>query len=364
MKIFCIVGMGRAGIEFLQSLFDGHSQILQMPGIIRFDQKFVDSLKLDTNFFISSFIKNNEQFFDSRIQKLERHDQLGLKKNRYYVVNKKKFRKNFLDIYRKTSKKKIDRIICLHKAYAKTSKIFLQNKKILILNIHSLNYFKNFNNTFKKYKKIEILVTIRDPLASLYSTIKNWLNYKNGRYLTAQSLFLNIYVHLNTINDLLEYRRNIIIIQLEHLHRNSKKTLKNLCKKLLIRYENCLQKSTFFNKKWWGDSVSKKYLNGINPNFKNSFKRKFFYEKDIAIIEDKISTIIKKYNYKLRSKKKFNYFDIFLPFKFELIIWLTCIKNKNFKQILLIPFYYVKRIILVSFVKRKKISILPDSILH
>ena len=364
MKIICIVGMGRAGIEFLQSLFDSHSQILQMPGILRFNQKFIDSLELDTNFFISSFIKSNEQFFDSRMQKLERHDQLGLKKNGYYAVSKKKFKKNFFNIYRKTSQKKIDRIICLHKAYAKASKIFLRNKKILVLNIHSLDYFKNFNDTFKNYKKIKILITVRDPLASLCSTIKNWLNYENGRHLTSQSLFLNIYVHLNTINDLIKYKRDIIIIQLEQLHRNSKKTLKTLCKKLLIKYEKCLLKSTFFNKEWWGDSVTKKYINGLNPNFKNSFKRKFFYEKDISIIENKIFTIIKKYNYKFRSKKKFNYFDIFLPFKFELLVWFNCIKNKDLKQILLIPFYYFKRIILVFFIKQKKISMLPDSILQ
>lgn len=356
--------MGRAGIEFLQSLFDGHSQILQMPGIIRFDQKFIYSLELSANSFIDFFIKKNEHFFDSRIQKLERHNQLGSKKNEYYKVDKKKFKSNFLNIYFKTKKKKIDKIICLHKAYAKVSRISLYNKKILILNIHTLDYFRNFNNTFKHYKNTEIILTIRDPLASLYSTIKNWLNYENGRHLTSQSLFLNIYVHLNTINDLIKFKRNIIIIQLEHLHLNSKKTLKNLCKRLVIRYENCLQKSTFFNKKWWGDSVSKKYLNGLNRNFKNSFQKKLFYQKDISIIENKIFTIIKKYNYKFRSKKKFNFLDIFLPFKFELIVWLHCIKNKNFKQILLIPFYYLKRIILVFFIKQKKISMLPDSILQ
>jgi hypothetical protein len=98
--------MGRAGIEFIQSLFDGHSQILQMPGIIRFDKRFINSLELNAISFIDSFTKNNEHFFDSRMQKLERHNQLGYKKNEYYEVNKEKFKKNFLNIYCKTKKKK------------------------------------------------------------------------------------------------------------------------------------------------------------------------------------------------------------------------------------------------------------------
>ena len=73
-----------------------------------------------------------------------------------------------------------------------------------------------------------------------------------------------------------------------------KKLVIVFCKKLLIKYEESLQRSTFFNKQWWGDSISKKYLNGLNPNFKNSFNKKFFYEKDISILEKKLYTIMKK----------------------------------------------------------------------
>ena len=363
MKIFAIVGMGRAGIEFLQSLFDGHTQILQLPGMIRFNKKFLNSLEMDSKSFINYFIDNNEFFFNSLLQKLERHDQLGLKKNEHYTVNKNIFKKEFLILYDKTNKKKIDKLICLHKAYFLSSGISLSKKKILIVNIHTLDYFKNFNSTFIDYKKIEIILTIRDPLASLSSTIKNWLSYEKGKHLTSQSLFLNIYVHLNTINDLIKFKRNIIIVQLEKLHQNSKYILKNLCKKLLIKYEESLQISTFFNKQWWGDSISKKYLNGLNPNFKNSFKKKFFYDKDISILEKKLFTIIKKYNYKFRSKKNFNFLYNFLPFKFELIIWSNCFKNKNYIQVILILFYYIKRIILIFYIKQKKISLLPSPIL-
>ena len=33
MKIFCLIGIGRAGIDFFQTLFDKHPQVSQMPGV-------------------------------------------------------------------------------------------------------------------------------------------------------------------------------------------------------------------------------------------------------------------------------------------------------------------------------------------
>ena len=101
MKIIVIIGIGRAGIELLQSLFDNHSQILQMPGIIRFDKKFKNTLKFNSLLFINTFIKNNKHFFDSRLQKSERHNQLGFNKKQYYLVSKNIFKKKFLAFYKK-----------------------------------------------------------------------------------------------------------------------------------------------------------------------------------------------------------------------------------------------------------------------
>ena len=38
MKIIAFIGGGRAGIDFLQSLFDSHSQVSQLPGYFFFDE--------------------------------------------------------------------------------------------------------------------------------------------------------------------------------------------------------------------------------------------------------------------------------------------------------------------------------------
>ena len=137
------------------------------------------------------------------------------------------------------------------------------------------------------------------------------------------------------------------MVQLENLHLKSNKVLKDLCKLLKIDYKTSLKKSTWFNKYWWGDEISKKFLSGLNPKFRNNFDKKIFFDKDIAIIENKIKNILVSYNYPVRSKLKTkNKYIIFLPFKFELIVWFNSFKNKNFKQLLKIPFFLLKRLII------------------
>ena len=38
MNIIVLIGGGRTGIDFLQSLFDQHSQVSQFPGVFFFDE--------------------------------------------------------------------------------------------------------------------------------------------------------------------------------------------------------------------------------------------------------------------------------------------------------------------------------------
>ena len=72
-------------------------------------------------------------------------------------------------------------------------------------------------------------------------------------------------------------------------------------------------------------------MNGLNPKFKNKFDNNIFFDKDIEIIENKLKNVITRYNYPIRSKLKIkNKYRQFLPFKFELIVWLNSLKNRNF----------------------------------
>ena len=97
MKILLLAGGSRAGLEFFLSLLDGHTEILQLPGFIRINKKLINILSCDDYSDISlNFIKEYQHFFDSRLNKIERHYMLGENKNQHFIVNKEKFKINFL----------------------------------------------------------------------------------------------------------------------------------------------------------------------------------------------------------------------------------------------------------------------------
>ena len=341
---------------------------MQFPGDFRFDHLFVDILnEKDPNKMSQMFCDLNPFFFDSRLQKnswhIDRHYMLGKNKNEFYKFSKIIFKKNFIYFYNKSKKRSIDKIIALHQAYAKVSGQNLKTKKIIVLHLHIIEYFKNFINYFGKFNNFIILLTIRDPLVSLCATINHWLKYKSGKDLYSESLYNNYEMHINTINVLHQFRKKVSIVQLENLHLKSSRVLKKLCKLLKINYKNSLKRSTFFNKVWWGDSVSRKFLNGLNPKFKNKFDKNIFFDKDIQILENKLQNVIKKYNYPIRSTLKIkNKYLQFLPFKFELIVWFNTLKNRKYRQFILIPFFFIKRLILFSRRNLYNRKTLPNSV--
>ena len=112
-----------------------------------------------------------------------------------------------------------------------------------------------------------------------------------------------------------------------------------------MEYERTLQNSTYHGKKWWGDSVSRKDLNGVNKNFENKINYEFLFKKDISLIEYKLKNFYKKYDYPFRSRKDFSKFLYFLPLKAELIIMKESFKRLNFINLIFCIYYYFKRVL-------------------
>ena len=347
MDIALIITGGRSGADLLQSLFDSHPEILQFPGVLQFDDDFIKIFNLKSDKEISKyFIKINKQFFDSRINKKERHHKLGTKKNDFFIVDKKKFIKKFIKHYNRSKKTNYDLLESLHKAYCKN----IKKKKLIIVHVHLQMFLANYIKYIGLNKNLKILLTFRDPLVSMCSAINNWLNYKKGIDLTPRNLFTNIDIHFNNFNNLHFIRKKIRVVKLENLHKFSILTLKKICKYLKINFSRSMLKSTYHRKKWWGDALSKKYLNGLNKKFKNNFDFKLFDNKEILYLESKLYFILKKYNYPFRSKITQSYEKYyFLPFNFEKKTWNNVIKKNKFKikTKLSIIYFYLKRIFLL-----------------
>ena len=365
MKIVLLAAGGRAGADFFHSLLDGHSQILQFPGYLRIDKKFKCLFDLNERKEIpQKFIKSHPEFFDSKLNKFERWNKLGQNKVSSFKVDKKKFIKNFIKIA-KNGDSKLDILKKLHFAYFLTRNRKINDLKVLLIHTHLLSWTKEFIKIFS-LKNFDIIHTIRHPLASLNSQQKSWLNFCNGRYYFPEGLYYHMDTVINCINNLSKLGK-VSIVQLERLHIKNNEVMKNFCKKFKIKHEKIMTKSTKNNLKWWGDAVSGRFLSGVNKKHEIFISNKYFYKRDLIFFQNITKKIMNKYNYKFYVKKKEIYFNLF-PMKCEILVWKNSIKNIFFKgfrwkHFLSIPFFYLKRILIINLlaVKVRKI-ILPKSL--
>lgn len=342
MKILGLLSCGRSGADLFQSLLDGHDEILQFPGYILFNKQLLKIFSLQNKKILAEeFCKIYPHFFDSRINKDERHDQLGKKKNQYFFVDKKKFVKIFeKSIFDENNKVKI--YINLNKAYYLASNRSLKKIKICLIHFHLFFNLMDFLKNISKKEKITIIMTLRDILASIGSTCYKWSKFRSDA-LDAHTLYLNIVGHIKQIFRLKKLGKKIYVIKMEKLHEENEKVMREFCKIFNLKFKRSLTESTYLGKKWWGDKTSLKYLDGINPKFKNKFYSQYFYQKDIDLIERKIFNLLKFYNYPIRSSSNTNKLLDIIPYRFEYLIWLNSFKKLNLKKILKIPLFWLLR---------------------
>ena len=348
MQILLLVTGARGGSDFFQSLLDDHSQIIQFPGILRIDDHFSEMLNYsDPDKISKKFIKLYPYFFNSKLEMIERRGFLGINKNKSFKVNTKIFIKNFHNLLKKEKKiSKIKILKNLHMAYSLTKKEKKCRKKIIFIHTHIVDYTKKFLKIINK-ENITIIHTMRNPISAINSPVKNWLKYKKGKYFFAKDLYFQLDVVFNGISDLKNLKRKTFVIQLEKVHTQHKKVMKDFCRIFQIKYEKCMEKPTYFGMQWWGDAVSKKWVSGVNKNFKINIDKDIFFSRDIQFFEYVGKKIIKFYKYKLFYPNSKFYFN-FYPMKCELLVWKNTLVHKKWKHILSIPFFYLKRIFLIN----------------
>ena len=361
MKLILLAGGARAGIDLFQSLLDNHDEILQFPGIIYINDKLKEILTYKSKKKIAQkFTKEYPNFFDSRKTNIERHYMLGKKKNKFYKVSKIKFIERFVLLSKENKIFKdelFENLFLLHKAYDFNRK--KKKQKILVINAHIIPFIFNFEKIFKGIN-YEIIHTIRHPLSSISSTVKNWIKYEDGIYLRPKDLYYNLEVIVFGIQKLEKLKKKIHIIQLENIHQKVNLVMMHFCKIYCLKFKKSLGESTYHNLKWWGDKISGKDLNGVNKNFKITYDTDLFKENDLGYFKYILDNILKKYKYKIKADKKIKYH--LKPLTCELIAWRKTIQNKQVKHSLSIIYFYFKRIFKFNkfFIKD---TILPNSIL-
>ncbi len=334
MKLAVLISGGRTGSDFFQSLLDGHEEILSFPGIFYFD-KFLKELKINKKNPGNLFIEMNKDFFDSRLNLRERHNQLGKNKNEFYIVSKRKFLQIFNKKYKKNDDN-FDILKKLHQAYAYAKGDKLKKKKLIFLHIHHWQRLENLKDL-----NFTVLYTLRDPLINLSSAFKNWTNYNHSKLFSYNQLCF----YYDRIRNGIEYcnrskKRDFYIIKLEDLHKKNINLMKKFCKLFKLKKNKCLNISSFHNKKWWGDSIGNRYLNGVNINYKSSIDQKLFYDFDIKYLKSEMNNIYYDY-YNQKHIKKINYF--FRPLKMELLLLKSDLKKFKIFSIFKFIYYSILR---------------------
>ena len=96
MRLILLTAGGRAGADFFHSLIDGHPEILQFPGYLRIDSEFKILLnKINLEDKAELFSNLYPEFFNSKVNKFEQWDKLGKSQNKFFKVNKLKFKEYF-----------------------------------------------------------------------------------------------------------------------------------------------------------------------------------------------------------------------------------------------------------------------------
>ena len=349
IKFLILVAGCRAGAELFHSLLDNHQQIIQFPGTIFFNKKFIKSLKRNYEKIAVNFIDTYPHFFDSRLKTVERHHMLGENKDEVYFVDKIRFKENFLNLDKKNKKKSIQNVIIdLHCAYQKTinNQFNLKDVKYILINTHTLVNTKNFHQISTDFE-YEIIHSIRHPISAINSATKNWINYKRGVHFNAKDIFFQINLITQAINFLKKLNRKLFVIQLENMHQNSENFINDFCNIFNIKKSKNLFKSTFHGKKWWGDAVSNRFLTGLNKNFVIQTDNYDFVTNDDCIFFYEIMKIF-FINYGYETKFVNRRIIKWKPLKCEILTWKNSFKNRKFQHLLSIPYFYLMRILFIN----------------
>ena len=306
-------------------------------------------MNLEYKIIADNFISDYPYFFDSRLKTVERHFMLGPNKDEFYFVDKEAFKDNFLTLNIKNIKKTPKEVLIdLHYAYQKTinNKFNYEEAKYILINTHTLKNTKSFNELFKDMD-FQIIHSIRHPLSAINSATKNWINYKDGFNFNAKDIFYQIYLITRSLDYLTKLNKNFFVVQLENMHQNSDYFINDFCKKFEIFKNENLLNSTFHGKQWWGDEVTGKFLSGLNKDYKIQINNyDYLTDEDCNYFYYIMEEFFQNYGYEIKSKKK--NFYIWKPLKCELSTWKNSFKNKRYKHLLSIPYFYFLRIFIIN----------------
>jgi len=163
---------GRTGVDFLQSLFDSHPEVLGFNGFLLFDRFWKNSYcanypgKVNPSDLVDEFVGHFLHKLKSRYDFVERKDKLGDQQNESIETNLDQFREDLTQLISTRSISARNVLQSVYVAYALSLGEDLGRKKLFLHNLHHIWKLDSF---LKDFPDSQILAITRDPRASYVS---------------------------------------------------------------------------------------------------------------------------------------------------------------------------------------------------
>lgn len=305
MRIIFLTGHRKSGTSLLHRLFDNHPDIDVYPTDLTIFYNYFP-------YYTSRF--NNKKLLIKKISSVidQTINKFFLSQN---LIDKKKIKflnsrliKNLGKINLK-SKKAVFKEILKHWENLKGRKL----KKIIVIKETSQSiYFDEYLKIFKNMKMVNIIRDPRDNYASIKSGQKRYYDKFDIDYLQnfASTLFRSRQDLLSTFYN--KEHKKFTHITYENLVTKTRRTMKELCFFLDIKFHDTLLNPSLGKYNYYGNNFMTKIIGITNKN-KNNWKKRIT-EEEKNIIEFYLSDVMKIFNYKtsnnlIKIKKDFSKFN-------------------------------------------------------
>jgi hypothetical protein len=298
INLIVTMAYGRAGSILIQSLFDGHPNVLTLPHLGPMYSLLPASIG-DLDPQIDWFINRFPTIFDTSrdanefaAAKFGPNGDVGLR------VSSTKFKEHLLalasdhytiDPNRPLSRKEF--FVLVHFAYGLCVRsINITDVKYIFYHAHSYVHAE-WQHMLEDFPQLYFIGMTRDPR-------QDWASWKKIHALRMQRdigdvppicLFLSEYHYSKSsyeLSNLVERLKpdHIRIIDLEKLHVMNKNAMTHLCCWLNIEFNECLMQSTINGLEWHGNAANGKRAPAFNPNMVQDAWRRELADHDRQLI--------------------------------------------------------------------------------
>lgn len=252
---------GRSGSLFLQSLFDGHPDILMYPGVINFYSTVTLIMGQDLSCWQSVLLESIETWKDI-FQEYNIYSKVGRKGNECTDIDSCRILELVKQAIGETVPDRRTLFLAFHYAVGIYFNIDLLRVRIIYFHEHS-GYIppRVLDEIITDFPGCKMLCITRDPRSN-YLSIVRWTKNRNQYCQITDRCWRWYLRYLQAINDYSDY---FLIIRLEDIQRYREAYVMKLAELLSVDYNDSLLETTFCGKLWWGDNYST-----LQSGFRNS----------------------------------------------------------------------------------------------